>query len=86
MNKLRQIRKRRNNMIKLLREPHEKIANEQFLETVLIFQDKDTFQFIHPDAWRSERANYINYSAVMLKKIAPLSVFDKTHYVSIQKI
>ncbi len=86
INKLRQIKKRRNNIIKLLKAPHEKIADEQYLETVFIFQDEDSFQFIHPDEWRGEQANYKNYSAIRLKKISPLSVFNEARYISAEKL
>lgn len=86
MNKLRQIRKRRANMIRLLKQSHEKAIDEEFLETVFIFQDRDDYQFIHPDLWRSNQSNYKNYSAIRLTKMAPLSVFDQARYISTQKL
>jgi uncharacterized protein len=86
VNKLRQIRKRRQNMIKLLKGPHEKMVEEEYLETIFIFKDKDTFQFIHPDVWRSERTKYVNYCGFTVIKIAPLSVYSKAHYISVQKL
>ncbi len=86
MNKLRQIRKRRNNMIQLSKKSHEKIVNEEYLETVFIFRDKETYQFIHPDEWRLEQAKFKNYSGIALKKIAPLSVFNNARYISAQKL
>ena len=86
MNKLRQIRKRRANMIRLLKKSHEKVVDEEYLETVFIFRDKDAYQFIHPDDWRDKRANYKNYSNVALKKIAPLSVFNEARYISAHKL
>jgi hypothetical protein len=86
INKLRQIRKRRANMIQLLKNSHEKIMEEEYLETVFIFQDRDAYQFIHPDLWQSDQTNYKNYSAIRLKKIAPLAVFDRARYISAQKL
>jgi pyruvate formate-lyase activating enzyme-like uncharacterized protein len=86
INKLRQVKKRRANMIQLLKNSHEKIVDEEYLETVFIFQDRDCYQFVHPDLWQSNQTNYKNYSAFRLKKIAPLSVFDKARYISAQKL
>lgn len=86
MNKLRQIRKRRANMIQLLKNSHERIVDEEYLETVFIFKDRDTFQFIHPDDWLRNPAKFKNYSGIALKKIAPLSVFSEARYISARKL
>jgi pyruvate formate-lyase activating enzyme-like uncharacterized protein len=80
INKRRQIRKRRNNMIQLVKKSHEKVVDEEYLETVFIFRDKETYQFIHPDDWQPEQAKFKNYIGISLKKIAPLSVFNNARY------
>jgi pyruvate formate-lyase activating enzyme-like uncharacterized protein len=86
MNKLRQVRKRRNNMIHLLKKSHEKVVDEEYLKTVFIFRDKDIYQFIHPDEWLRRQVKFKNYSSIALKKIAPLSVFTEGRYISAQKL
>lgn len=86
MNKQRQIRKRRNNMIKLLKEPYEKIVDEEYLETIFIYKDKDTYQYIHPDDWKSKQTNYKNHTSIALRKIPPLSVFNTGCYIKAQKM
>jgi len=86
MNKRRQIRKRRNNMIKLLKEPYEKIVNEEYVETVFIYKNKDTYQYVHPDDWKSQQGIYKNHTCIALRKMAPLTVFNQGCYIKAEKI
>jgi pyruvate formate-lyase activating enzyme-like uncharacterized protein len=86
MNKLRQLRKRRNNLIQVIKQPHEKVVDEEYLETIFIFRDKETYQFIHPDDWQTKQEELKNYTGIALKKIAPLSIFHDAGYISAQTL
>lgn len=86
MNKLRQTRKRRNNIIRLIKTPYEKIVDEQFLESVLILGDKENYQFMNPDEWQSNRHKIKTDNNMLIRKIAPMSIFKRSRYISVTKV
>ncbi len=86
VNKIRQIKNRRQNMLRLQKKQFEKIVDNEYLLTVFAYRDKNTWQWVHPDEWAEKSDRYLNYSAHRLKKIGPLSVWDKGRYMSAEKI
>lgn len=86
MNKRRQVKKRRQNMIKLLKQPHEKIVDEEYLETVFLYKGKNDYKFLHPDEWFSNKIKNGEFNSFALRKLAPLSIYNDGRYVHAQKI
>ncbi|MBN2102579.1 radical SAM protein [bacterium] len=86
VNKRRQIRKRRSSIMKLNTKTYEKVVDEGCLESVFVFQDKDHYQWVHPDVWEARKSRFAGYTAFRLKKTAPLSVWDRGRYLSAEKL
>ncbi len=84
-NKLKQVRDRRNNFGRLLKNDYEKITDGEFLETILVYRDSKDFRFINPEFY--DENSYKSYNAVRLLRHAPLSVYDSNErYFKVCKI
>lgn len=83
INKRMQVKKRRQNIIALLRQPFEKIIDDEYLETCLVYDDSGRIEFIHPDKWSKRQISINGFHGLTLKTLAPVSIFKKGAIVAV---
>jgi len=83
MNKRMQVKKRRQNIIALLKQPFEKIVDDEFLETCLVYNDSGRTDFIHPDEWHRRQMAHEDIHGLTVKTLAPVSIFKKGAIVAV---
>ena len=85
VNKLRQLRKRRENMMPFI-SSHFKPTGSDCLETVFLFRNQNDYQWLHPDIWNKHKSQFGDYQAYRLRKMIPLSLWDPGRYISAIRI
>lgn len=86
MNKLRQIRKRRSRMAKVMKNTFENLVDDEYLESIFVFRDKTRHQWLHPNEWNDQKSRFAGQTVFKLKKLAPLSVWDTGRYISAHQL
>ncbi len=84
--KIRQLRGRRRSLAPILREPYEKLLEEEFYECYGVYRNEEDYFFIHPDALHRVRRTHSDYHYVRLARTAPLSIKDKGQWVVFEPI
>ena len=85
-NKLLQLRGRRENLAVLRQQPHERLAEGQYLETVLAFASREEHEFVHPDDLARLRSDGHGRRLFLIRRTAPLSLGDPGRVIHVQEV
>jgi radical SAM protein with 4Fe4S-binding SPASM domain len=83
-NKLHQVRGRRRMVARQARQPHERIVDDEYLETVVACHSARAFEPMHPDqvaGWKDPSARLF-----LVRRLAPLSQHEPGMVVRVEKL
>jgi pyruvate formate-lyase activating enzyme-like uncharacterized protein len=85
-NKLLQLRGRRDNLAVLRRQPHQRLVDSEYLDTVLACTSREEYEFVHPDEIPRLRSDGIARRLFLIRRTAPLSLDDPGHLVQVEEV
>jgi hypothetical protein len=85
-NKLLQLRGRRENLAVLRRQPHERLAEGQYLETIMAFASREEHEFVHPDDLARVRSDGRDRRLFLIRRTVPLSLDDPGRVVHVEEV
>jgi hypothetical protein len=85
-NKLLQLRGRRENLAVLRRQPHERLTEDQYLETVLAFGSREEHEFVHPNDLARVRSDGRGRRLFLIRRTVPLSLDDPGRVVHVEEV
>jgi pyruvate formate-lyase activating enzyme-like uncharacterized protein len=84
--KVRQLRGRRRSLAPLLKEPYEKLGQDEIYECYCAYRGQEDYFFLHPDSIHNVRRAYPDYQYVRLARTAPLSTKDRGQWIAFEPI
>jgi pyruvate formate-lyase activating enzyme-like uncharacterized protein len=85
-NKLLQLRGRRRNLAVLRAEPHQRLVDSEYLDTVLACTSAEDYQFVHPDEIARLRNDGRARRLFLIRRTAPLSLDDPGRLVQVEEV
>jgi pyruvate formate-lyase activating enzyme-like uncharacterized protein len=85
-NKLLQLRGRRNNLALLRRQPHQRLVDSEYLDTVLTCTSREHYEFVHPDEIPRLRSSVGKQRLFLIRRTAPLSLDDPGRLVQVEEV
>jgi pyruvate formate-lyase activating enzyme-like uncharacterized protein len=85
-NKLLQLRGRRDNLAILRAEPHQRLVDSEYLDTVLACTSAENYQFVHPDEIARLRNDGRARRLFLIRRTAPLSLDDSGRLVQVEEV
>jgi pyruvate formate-lyase activating enzyme-like uncharacterized protein len=85
-NKLLQLRGRRRNLAVLRAEPHQRLVDSEYLDTVIACTSAEDFQFVHPDGIARLRNDGRARRLFLIRRTAPLSLEDPGRLVKVEEV
>jgi len=83
-NKLHQLRGRRRTLARLARQPHERIVDGEYLETVVACRSRNDFQLVNPEQAAALRVD--GQRLFLIRRLAPLSVRETGPVVRVTEL
>jgi pyruvate formate-lyase activating enzyme-like uncharacterized protein len=85
-NKLLQLRGRRRNLAVLCADPHQRVVDGEYLDTVLACTSREDYQFVHPDEIPRLRSDGRARRLFLIRRTAPLSLEDPGRLVKVEEV